>query len=76
MRRKRNSAPIFRAGLNRLLKRASIQMGESAKEVYVQLSTWERKILERKIAEQERIIDDQCDTIVDLVNTLDTRDVQ
>lgn len=32
--------------------------------------------LEHKIAEQERIIDDQCDTIVDLVNTLDARDIQ
>ena len=36
----------------------------------------ERTILEYKVAEQQRIIDDQCDTIVDLVNTLDTRDMQ
>lgn len=33
-------------------------------------------MLERKVAEQERIIDNQCDTIIDLVNTLDARDVQ
>lgn len=32
--------------------------------------------LERKITEQERIIEDQCDTIIDLVNALDARDVQ
>ena len=34
-----------------------------------------RKMLEYKVAEQRRIIDDQCDTIVDLVVTLDARDV-
>ena len=34
-----------------------------------------RKVLELKIVEQHRIIDDQCDTIVDLVEKLDARDV-
>ena len=34
-----------------------------------------RKMLEYKVAEQQRIIEDQCDTIVDLVVTLDARDV-
>lgn len=51
-------------------------MSGQQKEIEVQLSMWERAMFEHKIAEQERIIDDQCDTIIDLVNTLDARDVQ
>ena len=35
-----------------------------------------RRMLEYRVAEQQRIIDDQCDTIVDLVVTLDARDMQ
>lgn len=51
-------------------------MGDQQEKIAAQLSTWERALLVHKIAEQERIIDDQCDTIVDLVNTLDARDIQ
>ena len=51
-------------------------MSGQQEKIDAQPSTRERKIFERKIEEQERIIDDQCDTIVDLVNTLDARDMQ
>ena len=51
-------------------------MSAQQEKIKEQLATWERALLVHKIAEQERIIDDQCDTIIDLVNTLDARDLQ